>query len=81
MALFSYALHSLGLQGMRRRTWLAMASYGQPEWGGMTPLIGIGGIIMFISAMLYFLDLVLRWVASREPAPRPAGIRRGVLRA
>ena len=71
MALFSYALHSLGLQGMPRRTWLAMATYGQPEWGDMTPLIGIGGSIMFISAMLYFLNLVLTWVASREPAPAP----------
>ena len=71
MTVFSYALHSLGLQGMPRRTWLAMATYGRPEWGDMTPLIGIGGAIMFVSAMLYFLNLLLTWVASREPAPAP----------
>ena len=69
MAMFSYAVHSLGLQGMPRRTWLSMATYGRPEWDDLTPLIGIGGAVMFVSAMLYFLNLVLTWTASREPAP------------
>ena len=39
------ALHSLGLQGMPRRPWLDMATYGRPESRDMTPLIGIGGAL------------------------------------
>ena len=32
-------------------------------------LVGIGGTLLFVSAMLYFLNLVLTCVASRAPAP------------
>lgn len=69
MTVFSFALHDLGLMGMPRRTWMSAAPYIQPEWRGMMPLVGIGGSIMFVSAMLYFLTLLLTWVASRQPAP------------
>jgi cytochrome c oxidase subunit 1 len=71
MTLFSYALHSLGLDGMPRRTWIGMATYIQPEWRSLMPLVSIGGAIMFVSGMLYFLNLLLTWVVSREPAPAP----------
>ena len=37
----------------------------------MPSLIGIGGAIMFVSAMLYFLNLVLTWLAPQQPAPVP----------
>jgi cytochrome c oxidase subunit 1 len=71
MTVFSFALHSLGLDGMPRRTWISMATYMQPEWRSLMPLVSIGGTIMFVSAMLYFLNLLLTWVVSREPAPAP----------
>ena len=46
-----------------------MATYVQPEWRPVMPLVAIGGTIMFVSAILYFLNLVLTCVASRQPAP------------
>jgi cytochrome c oxidase subunit 1 len=48
-----------------------MVTYMQPEWRALMPLVGIGGTIMFVSAMLYFLNLLLTWMVSREPAPEP----------
>ena len=81
MAMFSYALHSLGLQGMPRRTWLAAATYGRPEWGDLTPLIGIGGAIMFVSAMLYFSQSAADLGGIEGAVPGLGRIRRGVFRA
>ncbi|MBI3003495.1 MAG: cbb3-type cytochrome c oxidase subunit I [candidate division NC10 bacterium] len=69
MVVFSNSLHRLGLMGVPRRTMLGAAPYLQPEWQSVLPLVGIGGTILFVSAMLYFLNLALTLVASREPAP------------
>ncbi|HEV8663146.1 MAG TPA: cbb3-type cytochrome c oxidase subunit I [Candidatus Methylomirabilis sp.] len=69
MVVFSNALHRLGLMGAPRRTMLGAAPYLQPEWKAVLPLVGIGGTILFVSALLYFLNLALTLVASREPAP------------
>lgn len=69
MTMFSYALHSLGTRGMPRRTMISLATYIQPEWRSLMLWVGIGGTIMFVSALLYFLNLLLTWVASRQPAP------------
>jgi hypothetical protein len=33
------------------------------------PLVAIGGTIMFLSSMLYFVNLALTCVASRQAAP------------
>jgi cytochrome c oxidase subunit 1 len=69
MAIFSNSLHRLGLMGMPRRTMIGASAYLQPEWRAVLPLVGIGGTILFISAMLYFLTLALTAFASRAPAP------------
>jgi cytochrome c oxidase subunit 1 len=69
MGLFSFALHDLGMLGMPRRTMISAAPYIQPEWRALQPLVGIGGALLFVSAMLYFLNLVLTCVVSRAPAP------------
>ncbi len=69
MAIFSNALHRLGLLGAPRRTMLGAAAYVQPEWKAVLPLVGVGGTILFVSALLYFLDMVLTLAASRQPAP------------
>jgi cytochrome c oxidase subunit 1 len=69
MTIFSFALHDLGLLGMPRRTMISLATYIQPQWLSMMPLVAIGGTIMFLSAMLYFLNLGLTCVASRHAAP------------
>lgn len=69
MVVFSNSLHRLGLMGVPRRTMLGAAPYLQPEWKAVLPLVGIGGTVLFVSALLYFLNLGLTLVASREPAP------------
>jgi cytochrome c oxidase subunit 1 len=67
MLVFSNALHRLGLMGMPRRTQIALAPYLTPEWKALLPLVSVGGALLFISAMLYFLNLALTVVASRRP--------------
>ena len=69
MAIFSNALHRLGLMGMPRRTMIGAAPYLQADWKGLLPLVGIGGAIMFLSALLYFLNMAMTVLASRAPAP------------
>jgi cytochrome c oxidase subunit 1 len=70
MVIFSNALHRLGLMGAPRRTMLGAAPYIQPEWQAVLPLVGVGGAILTASALLYFLNLALTLVASREDYPR-----------
>ena len=40
----------------------------QPEWKTLLPLVGIGGTLLFVSALLYFLNVVLTVTASRRMA-------------
>jgi cytochrome c oxidase subunit 1 len=69
MGIFSNALHRLGLMGMPRRTMIGAAPYLQPAWGAVLPLVGIGGAILLLSAVLYFANIALTLAASRAPAP------------
>ncbi|MBI4247221.1 MAG: cbb3-type cytochrome c oxidase subunit I [Candidatus Rokubacteria bacterium] len=69
MAIFSHALHRLGMLGAPRRTMLGAAPYVTAEWKAVLPLVGVGGVILTVSALLYFLNLVLTLTASRGPAP------------
>ena len=71
MLIFSPTLHELGLRGMPRRTMIGQVSYMQPQWKTLLPLVGIGGAIVFLSALLYFLNMVLTVTVSRR-APQPA---------
>jgi cytochrome c oxidase subunit I len=67
MVIFSNALHRLGLMGMPRRTQIMAAPYVTPEWKAVLPLVGIGGTLLFVSAMLYFFVLIMTIAASRTP--------------
>jgi cytochrome c oxidase subunit 1 len=69
MLMFSTALHELGLRGMPRRTMISQASYFQPEWSALLPWVGVGGTLLFISGVLYLLNLLLTATVSRVPAP------------
>ena len=69
MAVFSNALHRLGMLGAPRRTMLGAAPYVQPAWKPILPLVGIGGTVLFVSAILYFVNLALTVWVSRAPAP------------
>ena len=73
MVIFSNTLHRLGLMGMPRRTSIGAVPYMQPEWKTLLPLVGAGGIILFASALLYFLVLAMTAFASKKEAvERPA---------
>jgi cytochrome c oxidase subunit 1 len=67
MFVFSNAMHRLGLMGMPRRTMIGAAPYIQPEWKPVLPLVAVGGSLLTLSALLYFANLLLTLVASREP--------------
>jgi cytochrome c oxidase subunit I len=70
MAIFSHALHRLGLMGMPRRTMIGAASYLalQPDWQTILPFVGLGGTLLFISSLCYFINIVMTVAASRQPA-------------
>ncbi|NPA26894.1 MAG: b(o/a)3-type cytochrome-c oxidase subunit 1 [Chloroflexi bacterium] len=53
MAIFSQAMHSLGLLGAPRRTPLGEAPYVPPEWSGLLLRVGIGGIFLLTSVYMY----------------------------
>jgi cytochrome c oxidase subunit 1 len=55
--------------GAPRRTLLSAAPYLQPAWKPLLVLVGAGGTLLFLSALLYFLNLALTVAASRAPAP------------
>jgi cytochrome c oxidase subunit 1 len=71
MLIFSHAGHALGLFGMPRRTMISGAPYLQsfPEWKPYLLATGIGGAILFVSAMLYFLNMVLTMTVAPRTAP------------
>lgn len=58
MLIFSHAMHRLGLQGAPRRTMLGAAPYALEEWGSLLPWVAVGGTILFLSSVLYFVNIV-----------------------
>ena len=69
MALFSHFMHTLGLLGMPRRTQMGDAPYLRPEWEALMPFVMIGALIMFVSAALFYANMILTITAAkREPA-------------
>jgi hypothetical protein len=48
---------------------ISQASYFQPEWSALLPWVGVGGTLLFISGVLYLLNLLLTATVSRVPAP------------
>ncbi len=68
MVIFSNSLHRLGLMGMPRRTMIGSAAYLalRPDWQAVLPLVGIGGSILFLSGLLYFVNMIMTVLASKE---------------
>jgi cytochrome c oxidase subunit 1 len=50
---------------------ISQAAYFQPEWKALLLWVGIGGTVLFISGVLYLLNLALTATVSRAPAPAP----------
>jgi cytochrome c oxidase subunit 1 len=69
MIIFSNGLHRLGLMGAPRRTMLGVATdnYGTPDWLFPRLETGIGGMILFVSLIL-FIVVVLKTITNKETA-------------
>jgi cytochrome c oxidase subunit 1 len=64
---FSNGLHVLGLHfGAPRRSMLGAAPYTQPEWSPFLIQAAVGGTILFVSYILFFVNVVGTVFASRK---------------
>lgn len=74
--IFARGMISGGLQGMPRRTFIAEASYTSSSWGLAGALTGIGGSLMTLAVVLFFVVMVMTMLTGRRgegPADLPHG--------
>jgi cytochrome c oxidase subunit I len=64
--IFSRGLMAGGIEGMPRRTDMVHAAYGLASWKIPGIMTGIGGSLMFISTMMFFLVLIMTIAAGRR---------------
>jgi cytochrome c oxidase subunit I len=72
MAIFSHFMHSLGLLGMPRRTMIGAVPYMKPEWQALLPFVGFGAVMMFLSGILFFGNLILTLTNGKRLETEPA---------
>jgi cytochrome c oxidase subunit 1 len=71
MILLGNGLHILGLRfGVPRRTMLGAAPYASPEWTPFLIEVAIGGTLLFLSLLAYFIN-VLGTVFASRPLSKP----------
>jgi cytochrome c oxidase subunit 1 len=66
MAIFSRGMHLTGTLGAPRRTMLGAAPYVQPEWQAPLACVGIGGVILFLSGVFLFVNVLMMVFAGRR---------------
>jgi len=66
MGIFSHFMHELGLRGMPRRTMIGGAPYVLDSWKVLLPMTMVGGLIMFFSAALYYLNMIMTISAGQK---------------
>ena len=66
MAIFSRGMHLMGIWGAPRRTMLGAAAYIPPDWKAPLAFVGIGGSILFTSALLFFFDALMTVFAGEK---------------
>ncbi len=64
--IFARGMISAGLDGMPRRIYRAQATYTSPAWDLGGALTGIGGTLMFIGILVFFIVIVITIVAGRK---------------
>lgn len=69
MAIFSNAMHVLGLLGAPRRTPLGQAPYVPDAWAGNQVRVAIGGAILFVAVYLF---VFIMYKTVRGPKADPA---------
>lgn len=67
--ILSNALMLGGLRGMPRRTAMTLATYSLPGWRVPGILTAVGGTIMFASAVIFYVVLVMTMAAGEKTAP------------
>jgi cytochrome c oxidase subunit 1 len=67
--IFARGMISGGLAGMPRRTFMAEATYSSPAWRLPGALTGIGGTMMFVGVMLFFVVVGLTVAIGRRTGP------------
>jgi cytochrome c oxidase subunit I len=70
MIIFSRGMHAIGLLGAPRRTMLgvALGNYGNGDWRVPTLFVGIGGLILLVSLILFFVEIIMTAFFSKEKA-------------
>jgi cytochrome c oxidase subunit 1 len=66
MAIFSNAMHVVGLLGAPRRTPLGLAPYVPEEWNGHLLRVGIGGGILMTSGLIYLTIMIATAVSKKK---------------
>ena len=64
--IFARGMISAGLEGMPRRIYRAQATYNDPAWDLGGTLTGIGGTMMFVAVMLFFIVIGLTITVGRK---------------
>ncbi len=67
--IFARGMISAGLEGQPRRTFMAEAAYSSPNWLVPGYWTAVGGTLMFIGAMLFFLVFFLTIWFGKKMAP------------
>jgi cytochrome c oxidase subunit 1 len=70
MLIFSRGMHWIGLLGAPRRTMIgvALGNYGSGDWRVPTLFVGIGGLILFLSGILFFTQMIMTTFFAKEKA-------------
>ncbi len=75
--IFARGMISGGLDGMPRRTFMAEATYSSPNWELPGMLTAVGGSMMFVAVMLFFVTIGLTLVVGRKgEAPKDIPVSR-----
>jgi cytochrome c oxidase subunit 1 len=66
MAVFSRGFHLMGILGAPRRTMLGAAEYVTAEWQAPLAFVAVGGVILFISGVFLFLNILMTVFAGKK---------------
>ena len=70
MTLFSASYHIAGLRGLPRRVYSAsLAGEQGAAWHDLTVMAALGGVILFLSALIYVSVVAGTWIAGSKIAP------------
>jgi cytochrome c oxidase subunit I len=67
MTLFSVSYHIAGLRGLPRRVYTASLAGDQgAAWHGLTQVAAVGGVMLFLSAIIFVTVVFATWLAGRR---------------